>query len=115
MDLALGFARCPQRRAVIKVSAAVPLAIPAMLLDVPAHLRRLLPATLDEGRITMHAGNLTEPHEHFIQEKTQPDALALAVHAYNVHAVVPVTGADERQAVHAERETAQDGAHTVLV
>ena len=63
----------------------------------------------------MHACNLGELHEHVIQEKSQPDAFAFAVFAHHVHAVVPVTGADERQAVLATSEAPQDGSHTVFV
>ncbi len=35
--------------------------------------------------------------------------------AHQVHAVVPVTGADERQTVRTEFEAVQDGSDTVLV
>jgi hypothetical protein len=37
-----------------------------------------------------------------VQEPAQPDALAAAVFADAVHAVVPVAGAHQRQAMHAE-------------
>ena len=53
--------------------------------------------------------------EHFTQEEGQPDAFAFAVPAHQIHAVVPVTGPDERQAVLAESESSVDGADTVLV
>ena len=42
--------------------------------------------------------------EHVVQEKAQPDAFAPALLAHQVHAVVPVAGADERQAVLAESQ-----------
>ena len=63
----------------------------------------------------MRAGNLSEAHEHFIKEKSQPDAFAFALFAHQIHAVVPVTGAHERQAVLTEFETVQDGPDTVIV
>ena len=40
---------------------------------------------------------------------------ALAVLAHGVHPVVPVPGADERQAALAEFEAVQNGAHAVVV
>jgi hypothetical protein len=42
--------------------------------------------------------------QHLVQEEAQPDALALALHADPVHAVVPVAGTDQRQAVLAEAQ-----------
>ena len=50
-----------------------------------------------------------------IQEEAQPHAFAFALCADHVHAVIPVAGADERQAAFAETQTFHDGAHTVLV
>ena len=63
----------------------------------------------------MGARNLSEAHEHFVQEKSQPHAFAFAVFAHQVHAVVPVTGADERQPVLTEFEAVHDGSDTVFV
>jgi hypothetical protein len=53
--------------------------------------------------------------EHFKQEKGQPDAFAFAVLAHQIHAVVPVAGPDQRQAVRTESEPYDNGADTVLV
>ena len=49
------------------------------------------------------------------QEERQPDALALAVLADEVHAVVPVAAAHQRQAVLAEAQAVVDRADAVLV
>ena len=86
-----------------------------MLLDILAQLSRLLLTALDEGQVTPYVGNLSEPHEHFIKEEAQPDAFTFAVCAHKVHAVVPVTGAHERQAVLTGLEAFQNGSHAVLV
>ena len=86
-----------------------------MPLDIAAQLGRLSFTTLGKRHVAMGARNLSEAHEHFIQEKSQPHAFALAVFAHQVHAVVPVTGADERQAVLAEFEAVHDGSDTVFV
>jgi len=58
---------------------------------------------------------ISEPHEHFIEEESQPYTFAFAVFAHNVHAVVPITRADERQAVYAKADASQDSPHTVIV
>src|SRR5512143_1832909 len=63
----------------------------------------------------MEAGDLRKSHKHFIKEKSEPDAFSLAVPAHEVHAVVPITRADERQAVLAAGEAPQNGPHTVIV
>ena len=60
-------------------------------------------------------GDGFELHEHVVEEEGEPDALALAVLADEVHAVVPVAAAHERQAVLAEAQAVLDGADAVLV
>ncbi len=86
-----------------------------MLLDILAHVRRFALTTFSEGQVTTQACNLRKLHEHVIQEKSQPDALAFALFADHVHAVVPVTGADEWKAVLPTCEALQNGSHTVFV
>ena len=49
-----------------------------------------------------------------VQKPAEPDALALATFADAVHAVVPVAGTDQRQAVDAEREALVKPARAVL-
>ena len=49
------------------------------------------------------------------EEPREPHALALALMPNAVHAVVPVTAADERQAVRAHRSSGLDRADAVLV
>ena len=59
--------------------------------------------------------DLGELLQHGVQEEAQPDAFARALDADQVHAVVPVAGAHQRQAVRAELQAVLDGAHAVLV
>ncbi len=79
IDPAFGVARRTERRAVVEVGAAVPLAIPAVLLDVLAQAGRPR-----RGKSSAKAASpcaratLGELPEHFAQEEAQPDALALA-------------------------------------
>ncbi len=115
IDPALGVARRTERRAVVEVRAAVPLAVPAVLLDLQAHFVRLHPATFGEGHVTGLACDLGEPHEHFIKEESQPDAFPFAVLSHKVHPVVPVAGPHERQAVLAGPEASQDRSPAMFV
>ncbi len=115
IDPAFRVAGRTERRAVVEVGAAVPLAIPAVLLDVLAQPTALRRAKLGEGRVAVHTRHLGELPEHFAQEEAQPDALALAADPHQVHAVVPVAGTDQRQTMLAEPQSVPDGAHAVLV
>ena len=54
------------------------------------------------ARVAPRFGDRDEPGERAVQEPPQPDALALALLADAVHPVVPVAGADQRQAVGAD-------------
>ncbi len=86
-----------------------------MRLDVLAQLLGLPPAALDKGLITLHARDLAEARQYLIQEPAQPDALAPTLDPDQIHAVVPVAGTHQRQAMLAEAQTVQDGAHAMLV
>ena len=86
-----------------------------MLLDILAQLCRLLLAELDESRVAMQLCNGFELHEHVMEEKTEPDAFAFTLRADFVHAVVPVAGAHQRQAVFAKAQAPFYRSHTMLV
>ena len=49
-----------------------------------------------------------------VQEPAEPDALAAACDADAIHAVVPIAGAEQRQAVRADRQTRIERAHAML-
>ena len=53
--------------------------------------------------------------EHVVEEEGQPDAFALAVFADQIHAVVPVATADQRQSVLAKLQSVLDRPDTMLV
>ena len=96
INLAFVIARRSQRSPIIEVGAAIPAAIPALLLEVLAQVRRLSFAAFDERQVTSPAGHLGELRQHVIEEKAQPDAFALALDPHPIHAVVPVAGANQR-------------------
>ena len=116
VDAALVVGRGPERRAVVEVRAPVPLAVPAVLLELlraawrppPRSVRRMASSPTPRR-------DRAELRQHLAQEEAQPDALAPALDADQVHAVVPVAGAHQRQAVRAEAQPVHDGAHAVLV
>src|SRR3546814_607733 len=104
-----------QRRAVVVVAAAVPLAVPAAVVPALAHGGRgLLPAR----RAVLLAASLRIWRERVdggAQEPAQPRTLAPALFADAVHAVVPVAGTEQRQVVRTQRQAGVDGARAVFV
>src|SRR3990170_931118 len=115
INLAFGITRRTEWRAIIEKSAEVPRTIPAILLDIPAQLSRLPLAAFDKGQVTMQACNFSEPHEHVIKEEPQPNAFAFTVFTHHIHAVVPITRANERQAMLSKTKTLHDCLHTMIV
>ena len=63
----------------------------------------------------MTVGQLSEARQYLMQEKSQPDAFALAVFTHQVHAIIPITGADQGQTVFASLEPSHDRLHTVVI
>ena len=59
-------------------------------------------------------GEGREGGERRVQEPTEPDTLALAAFADPIHAVVPVAGTDQRQAMDADREALVEPARAML-
>jgi hypothetical protein len=58
IDAAFGIACRTQNRTVVEVSAPIPLAVPTLLLDVPAETTGFLPAAFNKWPIAMEARNL---------------------------------------------------------
>ena len=88
----------PQPGAVIVGRTSIPLTIPGMLFEGFAY--RLCVGTPTSGARLFAASLLCEGHEKrqgAYQQPPQPHALALAGFPYTVHAIVPVTPADQWQ------------------
>ena len=114
VDAALGVGARAERRAVVEEGAPVPLAVPARGLQrVAPAARGLLPA---RGALVLAAllGDRREAPDEIAQEPGEPHRFAAALVADAVHAVVPVAGAHQRQAVRADAEAAIDRARAVL-
>ncbi len=73
-----------------------------MQLKVAAQLIGLAMTALGKWRVAVGTCQIAEAHEHVVQEKSQPHAFALALHADQIHPVVPVAGTHQRQAVFAK-------------
>ena len=86
-----------------------------MQFDVLLQLRRLVGALVGKLVIAPASGQFREALQHVVEEERQPHALALAFLADEVHAVVPVAAADQRQPVRAESQSVFDRPHAVLV
>ncbi len=115
VDLAFAVARRAQRGAVVEPGAAIPAAVPGVLFDVFAQTVAFRCAEFGEIGVVVLPRQRAELAQHLDQEEAQPDALALAVDADPIHAVVPVAGADQRQAVFTKAHAVPDGAHAMLI
>src|ERR1041385_9270648 len=71
----------PQGRAVIKIGAAIPFTVPAILFNTLVQLGRFSLAMFGEFQITAAAGQFGKTSQYLMQEKSQPDAFTLAVFA----------------------------------
>src|SRR3546814_4805068 len=89
-----------QPSAVIESRTAIPFAVPGLPLERLLHRSRMsAPASgaVDVAALSQRGEKRDGPH----QKPTEPHAFALPAFTDPVHAVVPVAGADERQAVFA--------------
>ena len=115
IDLAFDIVDGTQRRTVIEVGATVPRAVPGILLDPLVQLCGFRLATLRERKIVTQPRHLGEFAEDVTEEESEPHAFALAMLADEIHAVVPVAAADERQSMRAESQAVENRPHAMLV
>src|SRR6185437_6447059 len=88
-----------------RIGTAVPFTVPAFALEcfrqdsrmaAPYRGTRLLVAAIGQSRERRQGG---------VQKPAEPDAFASSLVADPVHAVIPVSGANQRQTVATERKT----------
>ena len=116
IDLTFRIGLRAERLAVVEVGAAIPLAVPGVLLDVFLQLLRLRRGSVRRRqRPVALPRQLGKLRQHVVEEEGEPDAFAAAVFADQVHAVVPIAAAHQRQAVFAEFQAVLDGAHAMFV
>src|SRR5262249_31409391 len=104
-----------ERRAVVEPGPQIPVAVPGVLLDRVAQPFGLGQPAVRPLGIAAGTGQIGKGTQTGDQEPADPDALALATGADAVHAVVPVAGAHQRQAVRTEAQAVLQSANAVLV
>src|SRR6185312_5843498 len=114
VDAAFVVLRRTQRRAVVVIAAPVPRAIPCLRQRLAQGVGMVAPAA---GTFAIAAllGDRCQRGDGGQEEPAQPAAFTAAGGAHGVHAVVPVAGADQRQAMRADGEAAVDRARRVFV
>src|SRR5204862_1788715 len=86
-----------ERLAVVEIGPAIPLAVPAILLDVLAQVSNLGQAFISEGKVATLAGHRHKPIEHVVKEEAKPHAFAPPVFTHQVHSVVPIAATNQGQ------------------
>ena len=71
--------------------------------------------SVGDGHVAATSGEVGKSRQHIEEEEREPDAFALAMLAHEVHSVVPVAAAHERQAVNAEPQAVVDRADAVVI
>jgi hypothetical protein len=104
-----------ERFAVIEISAPIPFAVPALLLDVCLQLFRLRKATVGKGDVVTATSQFSESREHVVEKKGQPNTFAFPFLSDQIHSVVPVAAPHQRQAMYAEFQAVFDRAHAMLI
>ncbi len=115
INLALCVGVRANRIAIIKIRAAIPLSIPRVFLNILPQQFRLRQAAGDKCGVVAPPRHLGKFRQDFVKEKRQPNAFAAPLRANQIKAVVPITAADQRQAVRAEFEAVLDGADAMFV
>ena len=92
----------------------IPVAVPRRAVERGAEPLRMGPPPAGPQIVSPCLGQGGEGGEGRVQEPGEPDALARAALAHAVHAVVPVAGADQRQAVAAQGQALVQRAGAML-
>src|SRR5207248_8694992 len=101
--------------AIVEIRPPVPFSVPGILFQTLVQLGCFRQATFAEDGVTAAAGQISEARQYFMLEKSQPDAFAAAMLTDQVHAIVPVTGADQRKPVGASAEAGHNGPDAMIV
>ena len=104
----------PQRRAVIEKAAPVPVAVPGFALHRAGKVGGVGAPCGGTFGFLPCIGQRCEGGQRGVQKPRKPHALALAPLPHPVHAVIPVAGADQRQAMHAVRKAVVQRTRAVL-
>ena len=113
IELALLVLHRPERRSIVEVGAAIPVAVPGQFQHA-GQPSRLVPVDLREIASPAALADRGEVVQHGHEKPAEPHAFAAAGVSDAIHPVVPVSRADERQSVRAVFHRVRDGAHRVL-
>ncbi len=103
-----------ERRTVVEIGAAVPGAVPTVVGERTAQRRHVSTPAFGEIASSARLGERCERLERRMEEPAEPHALAASAGTDEVHAVVPVARAHERQAMDADRQISLDAQHAVV-
>ena len=70
---------------------------------------------LRKSFVAVQSGQNGKLFQHVVKKKRQPDAFAFSFFADEIHTVVPIAAAHQRQTVFAEFQAIFDRAHAVFV
>ncbi|MNR16140.1 hypothetical protein D3C85_1327160 [compost metagenome] len=100
---------------VIEPGTAIPGAVPGTLVEVALQCHRAVAAAFGKCVIPVQASGHRKLLQHLIAEEAQPDTFTCTQMADAIHAVIPVTGAHQRQSVMATAQAMFDGTHAMLI
>ena len=115
VDAALDAACRSERRAIVKIAAPVPIAVPTLPFERGFERRRMSKPIRAAGAVPASTRNRNPFHEGRVQDPREPHTLALAALADAIHAVIPVARAHQWQPMFADRQTLIERPRTVLI
>src|SRR4029079_1728638 len=105
IDPALFARRRAKRRTVIEPAPQIPISVPRLTRERLCESGGLCSPSVGAVCFVARIGERSEGCERCMQEPTEPNTLALPAFANAIHAVIPVAGTNQWQAMDAERET----------
>src|SRR5262249_6376457 len=92
IDPTLRIRRRAERRPIVEVRTAIPVAVPGLSLERVLENADVPPPPFGTRPLTARVGQLRPFPEHGVEKPAQPDAFALALVADAIHPIVPVSG-----------------------
>src|SRR5690242_16535628 len=114
VDAALAARGGTKRRSVIEIPSPIPFTIPGLALDGVPEGSGMLPPCHAPCLLTTVFGHRSEGLERGKKEPGEPHAFTPSRRAYPIHAVIPVTRSNQRQAVGANSEASVESQRAML-
>jgi len=103
-----------QRFTAVEITAQIPLTVPRMVVEVLLQQRRLLAAQGGDSDVLALFCQCAITLQNVVEEKAQPDTFPAPAQPHQIHAVIPVSRAHQRQSVLTHFQTMLQRTHTVL-